>query len=80
MCVMHSNSDNIEFIIYDNADEVIEAGPGNGFQSGGAKEHWRLLSGTIFGWQEKFLNSRRSRKAKAVTFWLQWQPFNSFYV
>ena len=36
---MHSNSDNIEFIIYDNADEVIEAGPGNGFQSGGAKEH-----------------------------------------
>ena len=34
---MHSNSDNIEFIIYDNADEVIEAGPGNGFQSGGPR-------------------------------------------
>ena len=24
MCMMHSNSDNIEFMIHDDADEVIE--------------------------------------------------------
>ena len=31
------------------------------------------------GWPtKKILNSRRSRMAKAVTFWPWWQPFNSF--
>ena len=28
--------------------------------------------------QEKYLNSRRSRVAKTVTFWPCWQSFNSF--
>ena len=29
-------------------------------------------------WQEKFLNSRRSRIVKTVTFWPWWQSFDSF--
>ena len=28
-------------------------------------------------WLEKFLNSRRSRMAKTITFWPWWQAFNS---
>ena len=39
----------------------------NGFQSGGAKEHWKVLSATMVGRQEKFLNSKHSRMAKTVT-------------
>ena len=39
----------------------------NGFQSGGAKEHWKVLSATMFGRQEKFLNSKHSRMAETVT-------------
>ena len=41
----------------------------NEFQSGGAMEHWKEFSATTVGWQEKCLSSRRSRTAKAVTFW-----------
>ena len=40
----------------------------NGFQSGGAMEHWQVYSATMVGREEKFLNSRRSRMAKTVTF------------
>ena len=29
--------------------------------------------------QKNFLNSRRSRMPKTVTFWPWWQPFNSFF-
>ena len=50
----------------------------NGYQSGGAKEHWKGMSATMVGQEEKFLNSRRSRMAKIVTFWPGWQPFDSF--
>ena len=50
----------------------------NGFQGGGAMEHWQVLPATMVGQLEKFLNSRRSRMAKTVTFWPWWQPFNSF--
>ena len=42
-------------------------GQQNGFQSGGAKEHWKVLSATMVGRQEKFLNSKHSRMAKTVT-------------
>ena len=41
-------------------------------------EHWKGMSATMVGRQEKFLNSRRSRMAKIVTFWPWWQPFDSF--
>ena len=41
-------------------------------------EHWKGMSATMVGRQEKFLNSRRFRMAKIVTFWPWWQPFNSF--
>ena len=41
---------------------------GNGFQSGGAMKQWKVLSVTMVGRQEKFLNSRRSRMTKTVTF------------
>ena len=40
----------------------------NRFQSRGAFEHRQVLSGTMVGQEEKFLNSRRSRMAKTVTF------------
>ena len=50
----------------------------NGFQSGGAMEHWHVLSATMVDGIEKFLNSRRPRMAKTVTFWPWWKPFNSF--
>ena len=50
----------------------------NGFQSGGAMEHWKVLSAIMVERQEKFLDSRRSRMAKTVTFWPWWQLFNSF--
>ena len=43
----------------------------NGFQSSGAKEHWKVLSATMVGRQEKFLNSRHSRMAKTVTLYTQ---------
>ena len=56
----------------------IVQGRRNGFQSGGAMEHWKGMSATMVGRQEKCSNSRRSRMAKTVTFWLWWQPFNSF--
>ena len=41
-------------------------------------EYWKVLSVTIVRRQEKFLNSRRSRMDKTVTFWPWWQHFNSF--
>ena len=56
----------------------IVQGRRNGFQSGGAMEHWKGMSATMVGRQEKCSNSRRSRMAKTVTFWPWWQPFNSF--
>ena len=49
-----------------------------GFQSGGAMEHWKVLSATMVGRQEKCLNSRGSRMVKTIIFWPWWQPFNSF--
>ena len=55
-----------------------EQGRQNGFQSGGAMEHWKVLSATMVGRQEKVSNSRRSRMAKAIIFWPWWQPFDSF--
>ena len=41
-------------------------------------EHWKVLSATMAGWQEKYLNSRRCRMAKTATFWPWGQSFNSF--
>ena len=49
-----------------------------GFQSGGAMEHWKVLSATMVGRQEKVLNSWRSRMPKIVTFCTWWQAFNNF--
>ena len=57
---------------------TTQQGRRNGFQSGGAMEHWKVLPAIMVGWQEKSLNSRHSTMAKAVTFWPWWQPFNSF--
>ena len=45
---------------------------------GGGMEHWKVLSATMVGRQEKFSNSRRSRMDKTIIFWPWWQPFNSF--
>ena len=36
----------------------------NGFQSGEAKEHWKVLSAIMVGRQEKFLNSKHTRITK----------------
>ena len=47
---------------------LLIQGRRNGFQSGRAMEHSKVLSATMVGRQEKFLNSRRSRMAKTVTF------------
>ena len=41
-------------------------------------EDWKVLPATMLGQQEKYLNSRHSWMAKTLTFWLWWQPFNSF--
>ena len=41
-----------------------------GFQSGGVKEHWKVLSATMVDRQEKFSNSKHSRMAKTVTLYL----------
>ena len=49
----------------------------SGFESERAMEHWKVLSATMVGRQEKLLNSRRSRMTKAVTFSPWWQPINS---
>ena len=57
---------------------TTQQGQRNGFQSGGAMEHWKVLPATMVGRQEKSLNFRHSRMAKTVTFWPWWQPFNSF--
>ena len=46
----------------------------NGFQSGGAMKHWKVLSGK----KKKILNSRGSAMPKIVTFRPWWQPFNSY--
>ena len=37
-------------------------------QSKEAMEHWKRMLATMFDRQEKFLNSRRSRMPKTVTF------------
>ena len=42
----------------------------NGFQSGEAKEHWKVLSATMVDRQEKFLNSKHSRMAKTVKLYI----------
>ena len=57
---------------------LLRQGRQNRFQSGGAMEHLQVLSATMVGPPGKFLNSRRSRMAKTVTFWPWWQRFNSF--
>ena len=41
---------------------------GNGFQSGGAMEHWQVFSASMVGREEKKLNSRLSRLAKTLAF------------
>ena len=56
----------------------LHQGRRNECQSVGAMEHWKVLSATMDGRQENFLNSRRCRTAKTVTFWPWWQSFNSF--
>ena len=65
-----------------NNNQNTEQSRESGFRSEGAMEHWQVLSATMFGGPEKFLNSRRStrcsRMAKTVTFWPWWQSFNSF--
>ena len=48
------------------------------FKVDGAMEHWKVLSITMVGWQEKFLNSSSSRLAKTVAFWPWRHNFNSF--
>ena len=48
------------------------------FIVGGGMEHWKALSTTMVGRQEKFSNSRRSRMVKTKIFWSWWQLFNSF--
>ena len=63
--------------------KIFIQGRQNGFQSGrgGGRwgmEHWKVLSATMVGWQEKFSNSTRSRMAKTIIFWPWWQSFNSF--
>ena len=58
--------------------DCIKQGQRNGFQSGGAMEHWKVLSATMVGRQEKFPNSRCSRRVKTIIFWPWWQPFNTF--
>ena len=52
----------------------------NGFQIGGAMEHWNVLSATMVSRQEEILNSRHSRMAKTVIFWPWWQSFNCFCI
>ena len=42
----------------------IVLGRRNGFQCGGTKEHWKVLSATMVGRQEKFLNSKHSEWLK----------------
>ena len=49
--------------------KTTQQGQRNGFQSGGAVEHWKALPATMVGRQEKSLNFRYSRIAKIVTFW-----------
>ena len=48
------------------------------FKVDGSMKHWKVLSITMVGWQEKFLNSRCSRLAKTVAFWPWRHNFNSF--
>ena len=43
-------------------------------------KRWKVLSATMVGQQEKFLNSRRPIMAKTVKFWLLWQPFNNVWL
>ena len=61
------------FLMYFSVIQVLGLlqGRRNMFQIEGAMGQW-------IGWQERILNSRHSRKAKIVTFWSWWQPFNSF--
>ena len=56
-----------------NEWDIPLQGRRNGFQSGGTMEHWKGMSATMVGRQEKFMNSRHSRMAKIVTFWPWWQ-------
>ena len=40
----------------------------------------KVLSATMVGQQEKFLNSRRPIMAKTVKFWLLWQPSHNVWL
>ena len=42
------------------------------------RDHGKSWLATMVGRQEKFLNSRRSKMAKTVTFWPLRQPFHNF--
>ena len=39
------------------------------FKVGGGMEHWKVLSATMVGRQEKLSNSRHSRMAKTTPWW-----------
>ena len=65
-------------LTYLTKEVLLYQGRRNGFQSGGVMEHWKVLSTTMVDRPEQFLNSRRSRIAKTVTFWPWWQSFNRF--
>ena len=57
---------------------ICISGPAKWISKCGAMEHWKVLSATMVDLQENFSNSRRSRMAKAIIFWLWWWPFDSF--
>ena len=69
-CEIHTYLYKSSFILILNSLQ----GRRNGFQSGGAMEHWKGMSATMVFRQEKFFNYRGSRMAKTVTFWPWWQP------
>ena len=49
-----------------------------GTGEGGAMDHWKVLSATMVGRQEKFSRTRCSRMTKTIIFWPWWQTFNNF--
>ena len=53
--------------------KVVIRGPAKWISKWRDMGHWKGMSATMADWQEKFLNSRRSRMAKAVKSWPWWQ-------
>ena len=58
--------------------QFLSQGRRNEFPIRGATEYWKVISATMVDWQEKFLNSRRSRIVNTVAFWPWSQSFDSF--